>query len=270
MKKRIFALAMTVLMVLTCVFTLASCMGGTTGGGQGGGGTAAVTPHEGSHKDTNCDGKCDLKNSDGKVCGKKATGDHTFEDDVCVNCGEVDPDHVCRDNSNPADGKCDLCDVVINAGSHTCADVTIKDHKCDECEKVLSVCVDNNDDGTCDICEEDMPVPQCPEGECTDADDSDGECDVCGYRIDCDHVDNNNDTMCDNCDAYVKPKEEDIDYPWDSATLIMQLTENTAGQEILSVSRKYLAGDPDAGSDMVSDEVRARNAQAMAKTGIRV
>ena len=80
MNKRIFALAMSVLMILTCVFSFASCMGSTdNGGNNNGGGTAVVTPHSGAHKDNNCDGKCDLKNSDGKVCGKAATVTHTYE-----------------------------------------------------------------------------------------------------------------------------------------------------------------------------------------------
>ena len=273
MNKRIFALAMSVLMILTCVFSFASCMGSTdNGGNNNGGGTAVVTPHSGAHKDNNCDGKCDLKNSDGKVCGKAATITHTYEDGECTKCGAADPDaeHVCIDNSNPADGLCDICGETINtSGSHTCDDVN-GDGKCEECGKPAThTCVDANDDGTCDKCGEDMPIPQCEAGKCVDRN-SNNECDVCGYPVDCDHADANSDTLCDYCQAYVAPKEEDIDYPWDSATIIMQLTENTAGQEILSVSKKYLAGDPDAGSDMVSDEVRARNAQALAKTGIRV
>ena len=267
MKRRIFALAMSVLMILTCVFSFASCMGGGTTNPP----TVTVTPHSGDHKDNNCDGKCDLKNSDGKVCGKTAAVQHNYEDGVCTKCNAEDPGavHDCVD-VDPVDGKCDVCDVIMDADAHTCVDTNPLDGKCDVCNAdVEHTCVDTNDDGSCDICKEDMPVPQCPAGTCIDYN-SDNECDTCKYTVDCNHKDDNNDEECDFCYAYVAPKEEDIDYPWDSATIIMQLTENTNNQEILSVSRKYLAGDPDAGSDMVSDEVRARNAQAMTKTGIRV
>lgn len=256
MNKRILCLSLAVLMLLTSVFSLASCMGPDNT-------DPPTTQTCTNHTDANHDGKCDVAtcgaavtaahvdaNHDGK-CDTPACVNKTMEikhdapdaDYNCVTCGKpIEHEHV---NEN---GACKLCGKDMSVGAHDCID-------------------EEGDDELCDICFEEMPVPECE--QCTDLN-SDRVCDVCGKDVDCNCVDTNNDTYCDYCQAYVAPAEVEIDYPWDTDTIIMQLTENTNGQEILSVSKKYLAGDVNAGSDNITESVRKRNALATAKTGISV
>ena len=105
--------------------------------------------------------------------------------------------------------------------------------------------------------------------QCTDYN-SDNICGVCESEENCVCVDEDGDTCCDYCMAYVEPSEPVIDYPWEETALIMQLTENTNGQEILSVSRRYLVGDDNTVSDDISNSVRNRNAMAEYATNTRI
>ncbi len=142
--------------------------------------------------------------------------------------------------------------------------------ECDNCSAGTAIedHVDILDiDYFCDVCGLEMGDQTCE--QCIDAIDSDGVCDVCGNDIDCDHVDENEDEACDFCQAYVPSNEED-EYPWDTTTIIVQLTENTNGNEILSVSRKYLEGDPSASSDAIATSVQRRNTLAATTTKVRV
>ena len=268
MNKRIMCLLLTALMLLTSVFSLASCMGGgtTPGGTTPGGTTQACT----NHTDKNHDGKCDVATCGAAVTPAHVDANHDGKCDVatCVNKTMT----VKHDDANK-DYVCDTCKKEIE---HECLDDN-GDGKCDKCKKDYDedahTCVDTEDggDGLCDICGEEMGDQTCE--QCIDAADSDGVCDVCGNDIDCDHVDENGDEACDFCQAYVEPStggDVEIEYPWDTTTIIMQLTENTNNNEILSVSREYLAGEPSASSDAIATSVQRRNTLAATTTKVRV
>ena len=82
------------------------------------------------------------------------------------------------------DHRCDLCGEVISL----CADTD--DHKCDICDEVISLCADDNNDHKCDICGESVSL-------CADAD-GDHACDICGKEIGlCEDTDD--DHKCDTC-----------------------------------------------------------------------
>ena len=256
MKKRIFCLTMAVLMLLSTVFTLASCGNPPVDPGT----TQTCT----NHVDANHDGKCDNTTCQAAVTPAHVDANHDGKCDVptCVN-KKMEVKH---DDANK-DYVCDTCEQAI---AHDCVE---ENGKCKLCGKDMEAgehtCVDNTDDGLCDVCGEEIVVEGCE--QCIDLD-GDGVCDVCEEDTNCVCVDDNGDSFCDKCQAYVEPAggEDDVEYPWDTTTIIMQLTENTNGQEILSVSRKYLAGDPKAGSDSIATSVQKRNSLASIKTKVRV
>ena len=105
---------------------------------------------------------------------------------------------------------------------------------------------------------------------CTD-ENGDGICDVCEREVICEHKDEDGDTACDFCDCYVAPQKAEIDFgsKWNKTELVMQLTENTNGDELYAVSKKYLSGELDDGGD-VSKAVRLRNALAELKTNVDI
>ena len=85
------------------------------------------------------------------------------------------------------------------------------DFYCDECKAVAEPnCesgdhIDKNDNGVCDFC--DTFGHQDPSG--------DGKCDHCGAIVQkpvCEHVDDNNDFICDNCQERVEPNCESGDH----------------------------------------------------------
>jgi len=182
-------------------------------------------------------------------------------DYLCDVCGKK-IEHDCIDENEDL-----ICDLCNDAMPHDCIDEN-EDLFCDICdEEIGHDCIDENWDGVCDVCYEEISGSMC--GACIDIN-GDNVCDVCESEVNCDCVDADGDTSCDYCMAYVAPPEPTIDYPWEETTLIMQLTENTNGQELFSVSRRYLAGEDDTASDDISNSVRNRNAAAeyVTKTNI--
>ena len=248
---------MAVLMVLSTVFTLASCMGGAGGGGT----TQACT----NHVDNNHDGKCDTPTCGAAVEVKHTDANHDGKCDTAA-CGKtgLTVQHV----DNNKDCKCDTaaCGKTI-----PCVDSN-SDNECDVCGKATGEgaheCVDEDYNGECDICFEDMEVDLgC---EHIDENPKDAYCDKCDEYIEHDCVDKYNEGTCWICGEAVTKNDEVINYPWDSQTLVFQLTENTNGQQIVSVSRKYLAGESGSTSDSVATAVANRNAAAEYATGIEV
>ena len=261
MKKRIFCLLMAVLMILSTVFTLASCTGGNTTTDNGGNNDGGNTNNECTHKDNDHDGKCDAckakvevkhedKNKD-CVCDAvkcKAKLEHVDanKDYKCDTCkAYIDHDHVDDDE----DGECDLCGEDTEYDGHTCVDVDPFDGICDVegCGKEVEVACEQHID-----------------------EDGDGECDVCEQEFTCDHdFGDGDDEVCALCQApnpNAGEEKEEIVYPWDSTTLIMEISENTNNQELLSVSKKYLAGKDDTATDEIATSVRKRNSLAEIKT----
>jgi len=240
-------------MLLTSVFTLASCMGNTTT-------TPPVTNTCTNHVDADHDGKCDVQGCTGTVAVKHVDAKH---DGKCDTCGKTVPVvHGTPDE----DYKCPTCGKVIE---HECVDEDPVDAECDLCgETVEHTCVDEEFDTFCDICSKPMPKVECEQH--IDYVGSDSICDVCGERFDCDCVDVDGDRSCDICQAYVAPAEEDFNYEWEKTDLLVQLTENTNTQEILSVSRKYLAGDSLNGGDQIQALALQRNLKAQDKTKVNI
>ena len=176
-------------------------------------------------------------------CGKTSSqAVHIYAgdcDDSCKECNMAREPLSAHSYDNGCDAECNSCGKTRTPYGHKYDNAC--DTDCNECSKTRSTqCYDFNSDGICDICSAETNC------ECTDAD---------------------SDEICDYCQAYVTSGEE-ILYPWETANLLMQLTENTNGQEILSVSRKYLAGDINAGSDTVSDAARKRNTIAAEKSRV--
>ncbi len=130
---------------------------------------------------------------------------------------------------------------------------------------------DSDSDGKCDNCGEPYGT-----AACTDHVDEDknGKCDDCGAVVStvCKHVDDNKDGKCDKCnkDYGDAPEEEVIEYPWDSQTLIFQMTENTNNDELPSGCHRYLAGDDLNATEDIDDMVAERNADAEYFTKIKV
>ena len=247
MKKRILCLALTVLMLLTSVLGMVACTGTPT--------TPPVTQTCTNHTDANHDNKCDSCAAAVNSQHVDANHDGTCDTPTCNKKGLT----VVHDDADE-NYVCDTCDAVIE---HDCVDDELPWGKCDLCGEDFTsehTCVDNGT-GVCGICFQPIEIPECE--QCTDAADSNGECDVCHRPTNCECVDEDPvDEFCDLCGAYV-PAEEDetVEYPWEKTTLRVQLTENTNSQEILSVSRKYLAGDFD-GADTIAEAARTRNLKA--------
>jgi len=253
---------MAMLMILTSAFGLVSCMGTTTPTPTPGPTTQTCT----NHKDENHDGKCDNIQLN---CTATVKVEHVDEnhDGVCdvKKCGKKNLKVTHNDKDN--NFVCDDCEAILE---HTCVNGDA-DTLCDICGKDMSVpahdCVDEEGDGLCDICFEEMPVPKCT--QCTDYN-GDNICEVCNSEVNCICVDADGDTECDYCTAYVKPAEVVIDYDWEQTSLIMQLTENTQNGELLSVSKKYLAGEDTDASDDIADSVRLRNVTGQNATKVKV
>ena len=115
-------------------------------------------------------------------CVVDTTKDHTYGNDcVCDYCDNV---RVCVDAAEDGDHKCDNCGA---ADITTCADAADDgDHKCDECAEVMAgaTCADAADDGN-------------------------HNCDECGAAIEgASHIDNNLDTICDECGQDGLPRYE--------------------------------------------------------------
>ena len=123
----------------------------------------------------------------------------------------------------------------------------------------------------------------CGDDECAHEYDNacDAKCNLCDEeRTVGDHVDANADQKCDECGAKIKKgtggggsgggdEEEVIDYPWDSQTLIFQMTDNTNRDELPSACRRYLAGESTE-TDDIDEMVAERNAECKYFTGIDV
>ena len=106
-------------------------------------------------------------------------------------------------------------------------------------------------------------------------DNKDGRCDDCGEKLvdgGCDgsHVDADGDELCDRCQAYVGDGGQQINYPWDSQTLIFQFTENDNGQELSSGCHRYLAGDDSNYTKAIDTSIDQRNTRAEIATKIKV
>ena len=102
---------------------------------------------------------------------------------------------------------------------------------------------------------------------------NDGICDICGKEIDGGgniidpnhkHVDKNNDGLCDQCKQVIGAEK-----PWDQTELIFAVSMNSNFSELSSTAARYLAGGTDySGKDASSwtssldESVRARNAAA--------
>ncbi len=167
--------------------------------------------------------------------------------------------------------------------THTkCVD-TDKDGKCDECGKAVTPdepdepvnpgddCdhVDEDDDGWCDICDEEL------EAECDHYDyDKDGFCDDCEEKLEAPHVhvDNDGDNYCDDCDQRMNSGTDVvIEYPWQTTqTLIFQMTKNTNNDELPSACERYLAGEDANASEDIDEMVMNRNALAEYYTKVKV
>ena len=84
------------------------------------------------------------------------------------------------------------------------------------------------------------------------------------------HTDEDKDGFCDTCKTDNPEGGFVIEYPWDSQTLIFQLTENTNNNELSSGCHRYLAGDDTDYTKAIDTAIDQRNARAKAMTGIDI
>ena len=125
--------------------------------------------------------------------------------------------------------------------------------------------VDKDKDKKCDVCGEDVKGKDEDDCECEDKDD-DGKCDKCGECLEC--VDNDEDGKCDNCGE--KMEEEVIEYPWDTTSLIFQMTHHTDVDQLPSGCERYMAGEDDTAIATIDTYVTDRNSEAYATTKVSV
>ena len=148
------------------------------------------------------------------------------------------------------------------------------DGKCDTegCSQTLTVVhKDNNGDGKCDACGATVEAEECEHED----EDLDGYCDICDEEVEmdvCEHYDDNGDGWCDECDEPMEDDTDDviINYPWNSQSLIFQMTHNTNNNELPSACERYLAGEDDTVSDPIDNSVRNRNMLAEYTTKVSV
>ena len=132
-------------------------------------------------------------------CGRKkteqidATG-HSWKQEW--NSDETHHWHECANGCNAKDAYAEHADADKNHVCDTCGKVLSvcaddnKDHKCDYCGKTLSECADADKDHKCDYCGKTL-------SECAD-DNKDHKCDYCGKTLsEC--ADDNKDHKCDYC-----------------------------------------------------------------------
>ncbi len=106
-------------------------------------------------------------------------------------------------------------------------------------------CVDNNQDGKCDICKKVLQQG--------------------GGTNDCEHVDEDDDQLCDECgEEYIKP------VPWDNKTLLFKMTNNSNSNELSSTCGRYLAGEVTGTVEDLDTLVMERNADALYLTKVSV
>ena len=118
-------------------------------------------------------------------------------------------------------------------------------------------------------CGEDTPE------ECTEHVDAnkDGKCDNCKATVStaCKHEDANDDNKCDKCGKSMgnKPGEEVVDYPWDSAKILIQMTYCTNNEELPSGCERYLAGEDANAVEEIDSMVAERNTDAFLTTKVQ-
>ena len=94
----------------------------------------------------------------------------------------------------------------------------------------------------------DIPTPDYPEGYYPEGDRFDKEFD-------------------DPADAAVAKYYE---YTWSTTPLNVEISEHTASQELISRTRRYLAGEDASATEPIDDQVRTRNARAEAVTRTKI
>ncbi len=106
---------------------------------------------------------------------------------------------------------------------------------------------------------------------CVDANE-DGKCDVCNKPVkkeECEHIDENGDELCDKCSHYLgDDSEEAIEYPWDDASIVFQMTHNSSGQSLPSGCERYMAGEDLSAVSSIDTMVTDRNTNAYIDTKV--
>ncbi|MBQ4071924.1 MAG: hypothetical protein IJD51_05905 [Clostridia bacterium] len=182
---------------------------------------------------------------------------------ILASCGgEEEPctEHV---DTNPADGKCDVCGETVKTDEGGNNNTPCTQH------------VDTNPaDGKCDVCGTTVQVEGGGEEDvCDHIDDNfDEKCDLCGESMgtgsgaDCIHEDLDLDDACDLCGADMSVKV--VMKPlWNSATIIMQLNRSDNQAELSSELERYIAGTTDDAKD-VDSKVDVRNYAATQETKV--
>ena len=103
--------------------------------------------------------------------------------------------------------------------------------------------------------------------QCYDLDD-DGDhlCEECGADGVSEHVDNDLDGHCYECEKLVP-----LDVEWDNTELIFQLSLNTNSGELSSGSKRFLAGDLEGKTPTIlDDDIKTRNERALEYANVNI
>ena len=167
--------------------------------------------------------------------------DETHHWHECVNGCDA-KDAYAKHADNDKNHICDICGKVLSV----CAD-TDKDHKCDYCGKVLSECADPDKDHKCDYCGKTL-------SECTD-DNKDHKCDYCGKTLsEC--ADDNKDHKCDYCGKVLSVcaddnKDHKCDYCGKTISNHTGGTADCCHKAVCEICGKAYGGlDPDNHTDL--------------------
>ena len=160
--------------------------------------------------DTNKDHKCDL-------CGK-ALSEHSGGAATCIekakcdlcgeSYGELKPHSYSKEwSADEANHwhKCTECGAKADEAKHADAD---KDHKCDVCKKVLSVCADTDKDHKCDICGKKLSKHTGGTATCKDK----AVCEICGKSYGKTNSDNHSELKHIDAKAATETAEGNIEY----------------------------------------------------------
>ena len=147
---------------------------------------------------------------------------------------------LCNHEDLNRDHICDICEWVLSV----CVDAD-SDHLCDICGKTLSVCEDRDRDHLCDICGKRL-------GECLDWND-DHLCDICGKVLgEC--ADTDRDHLCDVCgNALSVCADADNDHVCDVCGKTLSACADTDRDHLCDVCGKALSVCADTNADHTCD-----------------
>ena len=159
--------------------------------------TPAKAEHSFTNYVSNNDATCDVDGTETAACDNDGCNAEDTRIDEDSATGHDFGDWIIEETKH---WKECACGAIGEEAEH--ADVTVKDHYCDACDKKLSRCGDFDGDRACDICGNEI------NHNCVDVAPVDHKCDICKDTLS-DHADEDKDHYCEICKD--KTSDHDID-----------------------------------------------------------